>query len=221
MAVVLSSISIGNMSYSSEPTKHDASELQFEVQTTKVVHETFYLLLSDEGVRMNGLRRGKEPKFSDRETESVHKALHGACKRLLDLHSEEIRAEVDTLDISPSALCTSYHLVASGLFEDGCNWGKVVMLFCASSLLAARIYRNGQSTSVESIEKWLNTFILQNLKHWIKEHRGWGGLPDKFSPDKLQRDVAPVRTDTKSWWPVAAATLGLSAAVGLAVIGSR
>ena len=170
MAVVLPSLTVGNMA---EPTRHDVTERQFEVQTAKIVHETFYVLLSDEGVRMNGLRRGQEPRFSDRETESAHKALRGACKHLLELHSGEIRAEIDTLDVSPSALCTSYHHIANGLFEDGCNWGKVVMLFSASSLIAVRIYSNGQSSSVESIEKWLNTFILQNLKHWIKEHRGW------------------------------------------------
>lgn len=46
-----------------------------------------------------------------------------------------------------------------------------------------------------------------------------GGLPDKFCADKLQRDVTPIKTDTKSWWPVAAA-VGLSAFV-LAVVGSR
>ena len=180
MAVVVSSLSVGNMSYTPEPTEyspkpteHCASERLFEVQTAKIVHETFYVLLFDEGVVMNGLRRGREPQFNDRETECAYKSLRGACKRLLELHSEEIRAEIDTLDISPSALCTSYHQVASGLFEDDCNWGKIVMLFSASSLLAVRIYRNGQTTGVESIEEWLNTFILHNLKQWIKEHRGW------------------------------------------------
>ena len=103
------------MSYSPKPKEHDASDGQFDFQTTKIVHETFYVLLSDEGVRMNGLRRGQQPRFSDRETERVHKALHGACKCLLELHSEEIRGQIDSLDISPTALCTSYHLVANGL----------------------------------------------------------------------------------------------------------
>ena len=173
MAVVVSSLRLGNMSYSPEPKEYDASDRQFDYLTTKIVHETFYVLLSDEGVRMNGLRRGQEPKFSDRETERIHKALHGACKRLLELHREEIRGQIDSLDISPAALCSSYHTVANGLFEDGCHWGRIVMLFSASSLLAVRIYRNGQSSSVESIEQWLNMFILQNLKQWIKENRGW------------------------------------------------
>lgn len=173
MAIVLPSHNIDSMSHPPKPTSNDAAERKFYTQTAKLVHETLYALLADEGVRLNGQRHGEELRFNDRETADVHNALHGACKHLKEMFGQEIRAQIDTVDISPSALCTSYHQLMGGLFKDDCNWGTVVMLFSASALLAARVYRNGQTTSVESIEKWQISFILQNLKHWIVQHRGW------------------------------------------------
>ena len=55
------------------------------------MHGTLYCLLADEGVLLNGLSYGEEPKLSDGETQGAYEALHGACKSLLELHSEEFR----------------------------------------------------------------------------------------------------------------------------------
>ena len=118
----------GKMSYSQSVVKHDASAQQFEVETRRIVNQTLYVLLADEGVIMNQSRRGK----CDGDKDVVGKGLIGACKKMLATHREELRVQLDQQDLSPSALCMSYHQLANGLLEDGCNWGKVVMLFTAA-----------------------------------------------------------------------------------------
>ena len=206
------------MSYS-QPVKRASSEQQFKAQTSNIVHQTLCVLLSDEGVIMNESKRGKR----DSEKDLACEALIRACKRMLEMHREELLFHLNQLDLSPSALCMSYHQLVNGLFEGGCNWGKLVMLFTASSLIAVRIYLDGHGDLVESIKEWLLSFILRSLcKDWILQHDGWDSFPDTFSRYKPQTDVTTARLVPKRpWWP-AATVLGVSAAVGLglSILGS-
>ena len=200
------------MSYSKSVVKHDASARQFEVKTRKIVNQIFYVLLADEGVHTKQSRRGK----CDGEKD-VCESLVGACKNMTATHREELGVQLDQLDLSPSSLCISYHQLANGLFEGGCNWGKLVMLFTCSSLITARMYLNGHAELAESIKEWLTGIVLTPLcKDWILQHEGWDSFPDTFSRYKRKTDVAPpVKVIVnKPRWPTAA-VLGVTAAVGL------
>ena len=209
-------IEIDKMSNSQEPVKDDASGQHFDVQTSTIVQQIFYALLSDEGVVINDSCCGA----SESNANVVCEAVIRACRHMLELYGKEIRAEIDTLDISPSALCASYHQVANGLFEGGCNWGKLIMLFQSSSLLAARIYLSGQTEHVQSIKEWLLCFILGSLKNWILQHDGWESFPNTFRCYRGQDDVT--RETARRPWLHAAALFGISAAVavGVSFIGS-
>ena len=203
----------GKMSYSQSVVKHEASAQQFEVETRKIVNQTLHVLLADEGVIMNQSRRGN----CDGEKDVVREGLIGACKKMLATHREELRVQLDQLDLSPSALCMSYHQLANGLLEDGCNWGKLVMLFTASSLITARIHFDGYAELAVSIQEWLIGIVLRPpCKDWILQHEGWDSFPDTFSRYKRKTDVAPpVKVIVnKPRWPTAA-VLGVTAAVGL------
>ena len=179
------------MSYS-QPAINDAPAQQFQVQTCKLVNHTFYVLLLDEGVITSELRRGK----CGKEEDIVCERLLKACRCILVTHREEIRAQLDQLDLSPSSICLSYHQLANALFEGGCNWGKLVMLFTASSLIAARMCFSGHTELAESIREWLVGFILASLcKDWILQHDGWDSFPDssaRETANKLRRPAAPL-----------------------------
>jgi len=201
-----------------QSAKHNASAQQFKVQTCKIVNQTFYVLLSYEGVILNESRRAKR----HTEKDAVCDAFIGACKRILSMHRDQLRTELNQLDVSPSALCASYHQLANGLFEGGCNWGKVVMLFTASSLIAARLYLDGHVELIESIKEWLIEFIRSRCKDWVLQHDGWDKFPDTFSCYKRQTDDATLlRVVKRPRWS-AAAVLRVSAAVGLglSILGS-
>ena len=200
------------MSYSKSVVKLDASVQQFEVKTRKIVKKILYVLLADEGAIMNQSKRGK----CDGEKDDCE-GLVGACKNMLATHREELGVQLDQLDLSPSALCMSYHQLANGLFEGGCNWGKLVMLLTASSLITARMHFDGHAELAESIKEWLTGIILSPLcKDWILQHEGWDSFPDTFSRYKRQTDVAPPVKGivNKPRWSTAA-VLGVTAAVGL------
>ena len=197
----------------SQPVKHDAAWQQFDLNTRKIVNQTLYILLSDEGVITTDPRRGK----CDTEKDVLCESLVGACKNMLATHREELRVQLDQLDLSPSALCMSYHQLANGLLEDGCNWGILAMLFTASSLITARMYFDGHAELAESVKEWLAGIVLRPLcKDWIVQHDGWDSFPDAFSRYKRQSDITPLAKVVvqKPRWPTAA-VFGVTAVVGL------
>lgn len=189
------------------------SEMQFEAQTFKIVPKVFYLLLSDQGVPLHQLRGAQALKSCDSERDDLHQAIFKACKLLLEDSDGKIKDEVDKLDISPSCICQSYHVVANQLFVRDCNWSLVLMLFVFSSFTAARAYHNGDRAAVESIQMWLAWFVCRNLKNWMMDHEGWEGLRSYFSPERRRSRIsraaeASTNNDTP-WWRIAATWLGL------------
>ena len=193
-------------------------EFLFETVIVAIVDQTFYDLLSQEGVLIHEYRAREHIRLGEKN--DAYRALRGACRYLVKGCGDKVRALIDALDISPTALRMTYHHLANGLFQDGCNWGQVVMLVSASSLLAARVHRNGDAKSVESVHQWMSTYILRSLKPWIvQQHHGWAGLSEKFMPGKETTDVPTVRRDGK-WWP--AAVFVLATVVGATILlGSR
>ena len=126
------------MSYSQHVNHDSLIAQQFQVKTRKIVNRTLFILLSDEGVILNKSRRGK----CDAEKDGCE-GLVGACKNMLATHHEELRVQLDQLDLSPTSLCMSYHQLANGLLEDGCNWGKLRESTSMGTQNSQRALKNG------------------------------------------------------------------------------
>ena len=161
-----------------ERTKHPLCRIEFENETTKIVQETYYILLSEEGIPVKELRRGRAP-----DPVEAHKALHKSCKNVMQFQSKYIRGKIDALKVRSATFGIQYHQIAIRLFEDGSSWSRVVLLVSVSVLLAARLYREGHPGEAKNIGRWLTSFIL-DLEDWIDKNDGWDGLDVKFKPSK-------------------------------------
>ena len=147
----------------------------FETETIAVIDQTFYDLLSQEGVVINGSRARKDLRLDKKD--DACRALFEACSYLLTHCGDEARAQIQALDISPTALCTTYHQFVNELLGDGCYWGKVVMLVSASSLLAALVHRNGDAQSVESVHQWMDDQLHSWYSQALDRTASWMSWP--------------------------------------------
>ena len=147
---------------------------EFIQQTKEIIHETFHALLLDQGVRLNGYSTGfKEPHFSSDVNRKAYHGLKGACRHFMTLHSKELVDRVEQLDISDSALCSTFHKAMYAMFADDINWGRIVALICFSVLVAIKAYQSSNYVTIQSIEGWLTTFIIEYLQPFIMKHKGW------------------------------------------------
>ena len=152
---------------------HVLANTEFTYQTKEIIHETFYALLFEQGVKLNGFTAGHvEPRFTSETNRKVYHSLMGACRQFLRQHSDQIRKDVEQLDISESTLCITFHKTMHSIFSDGANWGRVVALISFAVLVAYKAHKTSRHV-VESIEGWLVTFICQNLGQFIMKQKGW------------------------------------------------
>ena len=149
------------------------SNTDFVHQTKDIIHETFYALLLEQGVKLNGYTTGHvEPTFTSETNRKVYNSLMGACRQFLRLHSEQIRRDVEQLDISETTLCITFHSTMHSMFSDCINWGRIVALISFAVLVAYKAHKTSRHV-VESIEGWLINFICQNLSQFIMKQKGW------------------------------------------------
>ena len=182
----------------------------FDVQTAEVVNRTFYSLLSHEGVELKESGNGQ----SDCESNLVCQALVWGCKRWLEFYRDLLEMQVVPLDITPLTLHESYHKHVNRLFENGPpSWGRLLILFTTSSLLAVRIYYSGRIEHVDNIKEWLHGFIVGTLKDWIIARYGWKSAVETLM--HYQRDNNAIRRRSNRPWWYHDAALGVSAAIFL------
>lgn len=157
------------------PTSPVQGNPEFTQQTKEIIHETFYSLLLDQGVRLNGYTAGtREPgHFSSEANRKAYHGLKAACRHFMTLHSKELVDRVEQLDISDSTLCSTFHKAMFAMFADDVNWGRIVAVICFSVLVAMKAYQSSNYVTIQSIEGWLITFISGNLQPFISKHKGW------------------------------------------------
>lgn len=158
-------------SLGSNPTLYNS---EFFYQTKEIIHETLYALLLEQGVKLNGYTIGQtEPVFASETNRKVYHSLKGACRYFMRVHSEQIRKNVEQLDISESTLCMTFHRAMHAMFSDGTNWGRIVALISFAVLVANKAHKASRVAVIESIEGWLTNFISQNLHGFIMKQKGW------------------------------------------------
>ena len=183
------------------------ADTDFACQTKEIIHETFCALLLEQGVKLNG--GYVEPVFTSETNRRIHNSLTGACRQFLRLYSDQVRRDMEQLDISETTLCISFHSTIHSLFCDCIyNWGRIIALISFAVLFACKAHKTVSHHVIESIEGWLITFICQNLSQFIMKQKGWASVPDRLSSDKIGGDEGDTKNGGGSWLALAAARVG-------------
>ncbi|KAJ7365868.1 hypothetical protein OS493_002590 [Desmophyllum pertusum] len=103
------------------------------------------------------------------------------------------------LNITPATVYQTFFEIASEVFADGINWGRIVALFAFGGKLAVYCDQHHMKELVALVTDWVGRYV-GGLCEWIENHGGWDGLDKQFS-DKGQDGA---------WWKgVFLTTLGL------------
>ena len=96
--------------------------------------------------------------------------------RLYQQYNDPLDRLVSQLDVSTSdSAYAAFAEVASQLFADGINWGRIAILFLFGYKLAVRFVID-KSPMMMVIVQWVVRYIADRLSGWIVEHGGWEGL---------------------------------------------
>lgn len=103
------------------------------------------------------------------------------------------------LNITRTTAYTTFVEIASEVFVDGINWGRIVALFAFGGKLAVYCDQHHMEDLVSSVTEWVGRYV-GGLSEWIENHGGWDGLEKQFSD----------RGQDAAWWKgVFLTTLGL------------
>lgn len=104
------------------------------------------------------------------------------------------------LNITRATVYQTFFEIASEVFADGINWGRIVALFAFGGKLAVYCDQHQMKELVASITEWVSRYVGAGLSEWIENHGGWDGLDKQFN-DKGEEGA---------WWKgVFLTTLGL------------
>lgn len=103
------------------------------------------------------------------------------------------------LNITRTTAYPTFVEIASEVFVDGINWGRIVALFAFGGKLALYCDQNQMKDLVASVTEWVGKYV-GGLSEWIESNGGWEGLDQHFN-DKGQ--------DSAWWRGVFLTTLGL------------
>lgn len=63
--------------------------------------------------------------------------------------------------------------IASELFKNGVNWGRILGLYAFAGSLCEACFKKSMPEMVEEVKKWLVVYLKSNLAAWIIDHGGW------------------------------------------------
>ncbi|XP_051499908.1 apoptosis regulator BAX-like isoform X2 [Apus apus] len=75
--------------------------------------------------------------------------------------------------------------VSEQLFQDGINWGRVVVFFYFTYRVVLQALLGGRS--LQAIMGWAVSFLQGRLSAWIRDQGGWGAF-FSYSPPQPSRD---------------------------------
>lgn len=103
--------------------------------------------------------------------------LHSAMRAAGDEFEERFRqafSEISTqIHVTPGTAYTHFAEVASGLFQGGVNWGRVVAFFVFGAALCAESVNKEMAPLLPRIQDWMVTYIETNLRDWMQNNGGW------------------------------------------------
>ena len=81
------------------------------------------------------------------------------------------------LNISRNTAYSTFVEIASEVFADGVNWGRIVALFAFGGKLAVYCDQHNMKDLVDLVTDWVGKFI-SDLSEWIEKEGGW--VSEKF-----------------------------------------
>ncbi|KAM4053999.1 polyadenylate-binding protein 2-B isoform 2-T3 [Anomaloglossus baeobatrachus] len=106
--------------------------------------------------------------------------LHSAMRAAGDEFEERFRqafSEISAqIHVTPGTAYTHFAEVASGLFQGGVNWGRVVAFFVFGAALCAESVNKEMAPLLPRIQDWMVTYIETNLRDWMLSNGGWNGF---------------------------------------------
>ncbi|TNN28653.1 Apoptosis regulator BAX [Liparis tanakae] len=82
--------------------------------------------------------------------------------------------------------------VATSIFTDGINWGRVVALFHLAYRLISKALTSNHLENIRIIISWVLRFIRERLYPWLVQQGGWVGVIHDFSRWRTVAIVASV-----------------------------
>ena len=170
----------------SQKTKVPLADQELKMQSAFLCYHTFYYILKEEGIRMNGYVHSDEhdppdmPCLKGAEFQEAYETIKRNCMHMKSQHRDEMLGLVKTLDIRDSKLQSIYTKVASTIVEGEIRWGRIVGLFVFTAMLAVRLHSEGQQQKIEGLPQWLAMFINDNVSEWLQQTPG-GWVSHLFS----------------------------------------
>ena len=78
------------------------------------------------------------------------------------------------LNITPATVYQTFFEIASEVFVDGVNWGRIVALYAFGGKLAMYCDQHHMKELVGSVTDWVGRYV-GGLCEWIENHGGWVG----------------------------------------------
>lgn len=187
-----------SLTHSPVPEKRKRAPVERGRRMDDVLQQSAYLakavpeyLLNEEGIRINGFKsipKGtfpEPPRWECLKTETFLTArsnLVAGCNYIKRQHGKELEEMCAKLDMSDEQLYPNFRTLLSTVWTEPVNWGRLVSLFAVTSVLSARLYREGQQSKIDSVLGWFGTFLKDHAAPWIRERGGWvsGSLPVRY-----------------------------------------
>jgi len=96
--------------------------------------------------------------------------------QLYHTYNDRIDSLIDRLDVSSSETAyAAFEEVASMLFADGINWGRIAILFLFGYKLGVRFVVS-KAPLMFVIIGWVARYVADRLSEWIAQHGGWEAI---------------------------------------------
>ncbi|XP_078473703.1 bcl-2-like protein 2 isoform X3 [Lampetra planeri] len=128
------------------------------------------------------------PPPSSQSTAQLLRVLRAAGDEFESRYRASFSDLSQQLHVSQGCAEQRFAEVTAELFRDGVNWGRVVAFLAFGAALCAECADKEMGFLVDGIAQWMANYLDEELRDWIQQNGGWGGLPNWSSkPRKRQR----------------------------------
>ena len=103
----------------------------------------------------------------------LHSLLGKLCIQMEENNTTFFSGIAQRLEVGPGNARTIFMDVASKIFSEDINWGRIVSLYTFAGVLAHYFMSEDRPEIVCEIVDWLGRFVENNLTEWIKNRGGW------------------------------------------------
>jgi hypothetical protein len=110
------------------------------------------------------------------ETERKYRVLRSLARTVEKRYTSTFDDMCKKLRIEKLTAASTYHAVLNELFHDGVNWGRICAVYAFAGALSVHLVKKGYRDLLALIPHWVSSYIDNNLKDWIADHKGWVGV---------------------------------------------